>query len=94
VTASNSPILEEFSISDIMPDGDPLEFHKSMLDDVNIEARRKGWPGVLIANTSWCANTRILTLNCLRGSAPATLHLLKKVVAAQKLTDSQKVASA
>lgn len=78
--------LEEINLSDVMPDdGNPTDFHRSMLDDVNQAARDYGWTGVFIANAAWDKETRILSLCCREGNAPATLHLFKKVVAAQKV---------
>lgn len=82
------PVVQ-FTLSDKMPDGDPTPFHKSMLDDVNKEARQVGWQGVAVARAWWCPNSRILTLFCEPGSSPATLHLLKKTFKRQAENDPE-----
>lgn len=79
-----SAFPEEINLSDVMPEGDPTDFHRSMLDAVNEAARDYGWTGVFIATAGWDPETRILSLCCREGDAPATLHLFKKMVAAQK----------
>lgn len=79
------PDVAEIHLSNRMPeDCDPTAFHRSMLDAVNEEARACGWRGVTLAHAGWNKDTRILSLCCLPGDMPATLHFLKKVVAAQK----------
>jgi len=76
---------EEINVSDVMPeDCSPAEFYRSMLDDINAMARGYGWKGVTICNAGWDKRTRVFSICCRKGGAPATLHLFKKVVAAQK----------
>ncbi|TYC51638.1 hypothetical protein FMN50_20370 [Rhodobacterales bacterium] len=73
-----------------MPDDiDPTEFHRSMLDDVNWMAASYGWKGVTICEAGWNSETRILSITCRRGDAPATLHLYKKVIEAKRVTALQ-----
>lgn len=75
----------EINVSERMPeDCDPTGFHRSLLDAINELARAYGWPGVTICHALWDKHTRILSLCCRNGDMPATLHLFKKVAAAQK----------
>ena len=89
MSATSHQAVVHFTVSDKMPDGDPTPFHKSMLDDVNKEARRIGWQGVAVARAWWCSSSRILTLFCEPGTSPATLHLLKKTFKRQAESDQE-----
>lgn len=75
----------EIIITDVLAEGvEPSELYRSMLDALNDEARTAGWPGVLMTKAGYDAATRIFQVRAESGPAPATLHLLKKLIERQK----------
>lgn len=72
----------EIHVADRLPeDGEPTDFYKSMLDDVNDQARFYGWAGVTFKRVRFIKETRVFSIGVTRGAAPATLHLMRKHIA-------------
>lgn len=85
MTAALAPLTDfasEITVADLLPPaGDPSDFYKSVLDDVNAQAAWYGWKGVTFRRVGFSKETRVFSVTVGQGAAPATLYLMKQHVA-------------